>query len=150
MRLLAGVVFLVLWVHVAVSDVALSNEVTCYSQTAVGTAIQQGCSTCGCITCGCSGFSGTSVLIASKLGLATWPGSVSGGWSSATEQSFPLSSRGNSDWLPGNGSGAVHYRYPYYSYRRPWAHPGAECDHCMVTSSGETLRGFRMRVYCSG
>jgi hypothetical protein len=124
MRLLAGVVFLVLWVHVAVSDVAQSDEVTFDSQTAVGTAIQQGCSTCGCMTCGCPGFSGTSVLIASRLGLAAWPGSVSGGWSSVTGQSFPLASHWNSDWWLGIGSGAVHYRYPYYSYRRPWAHPG--------------------------
>lgn len=26
--------------------------------------------------------------------------------------------------LPNMDGGGVHYRYPYHSYRRPWAHPG--------------------------
>jgi hypothetical protein len=124
MRLLAGVVLVVLWIHVSFSNVALSDDGAFYSQTAVGMAVQQGYSTCGCFACGCSGFSGTSVLCVSKLGLAALPGSVSGGWSTVTGQTFLQASRGNSDWLPGSGFGAVHYRFPYHSYRRPWAHPG--------------------------
>lgn len=26
--------------------------------------------------------------------------------------------------LPNMDGGGIHYRYPYHSYRRPWAHPG--------------------------
>ena len=124
MRLLAGVVLVVLWSQVFVSDVALSDDGVFSSQTVVGMAVQQGCSSCGCFACGCSGFSGASVLVGSKLGIAAWPGSVAGGWPFAAGPAFLPVSQGDAAWLPGAGSGAVHYRYPHYSYRRPWAHPG--------------------------
>lgn len=124
MRLLVGVGFLVVWVQTAVPDFALSDDGTFYSPTAVGMSVRQGCSSCGCVSCGCSGFSGTSVLIGSRLGVADYSGGVAEVWPFAAGPTFPPLPRGNYVWSPGSGYDAVHYRYPYYSYRRPWAHPG--------------------------
>lgn len=34
--------------------------------------------------------------------------------------------------LPGMDGGGVHGRYPYHSYRRPWAHPGPKSANVSI------------------
>jgi len=34
--------------------------------------------------------------------------------------------------LPNMDGGGIHYRYPYHSYRRPWAHPGTPSTNVTI------------------
>jgi hypothetical protein len=86
----------------------------------------RGCSGCERTECGCcdpcrsghwrSGYSGYGVATACCGGLSSVSGTVASGHHGRFLSGY--------EGLPNMSGCGVHYRYPYHSYRRPWAHPG--------------------------
>jgi hypothetical protein len=65
-------------------------------------------------------------------------------WHSWHEQSGPVYWRGmrsvahhglflsGFEGIPSMDGGGIHHRYPYHSYRRPWAHPGTPSTNVTI------------------
>ncbi|MEZ6059984.1 MAG: hypothetical protein R3C19_06455 [Planctomycetaceae bacterium] len=80
---------------------------TCAAPVVHAPVLEPGCH-CGAAVSGCCGLGGAAGL----AGLYAGGGYAAGGSLTGYEG------------LPNMDGGGIHNRYPYHSYRRPWAHPG--------------------------
>lgn len=93
-----------------------SDDCGCHSAPAAVYAapvVQSGHAMAGCCGVG-GGIAQIGGLYSAEL---LYDGHAGGGGS-------PGSFLSGYEGLPNMDGGGVHYRYPYHSYRRPWAHPG--------------------------
>lgn len=89
-------------------------------ESAVGYAI----GTSGCVCGGGGGMAGRTVWMAAELGSALIDRNGYQEHPAVAAPFVPVVPGGQYLWSAGGGHSPVHYRYPYYSYRRPWIHPG--------------------------
>ena len=89
-------------------------------ESAVGYAI----GTSGCVCGGGGGMAGHTVWMAAELGSVLIDRNGYQAMPSVAAPFVPLVPSGQYLWSAGGGHSPVHYRYPYYSYRSPWMHPG--------------------------
>ena len=86
---------------------------------------------CGCCqaAAGCCGMGGGLAQIGGVYGLQGFHAHSGHGSGLHSGQPGFLSGY---EGLPNMDGGGVHYRYPYHSYRRPWAHPGTPSTNISI------------------
>ncbi len=94
--------------------------------------LENGCA-CSAAASACCGMGGGVMQIGSLYSAGSFNSgsSVSGGgsqWGGPAPGSFLSGYEG----LPNMDGGGVHHRYPYHSYRRPWAHPGTPSTNVTI------------------
>lgn len=108
--------------------VAYSAPVSVYSQPVnVAPAIEDACA-CTSVATSCCGVGGGMMQLGSFYGAGSIYGSGHTHSGSPAAGSFLSGYEG----LPNMDGGGIHYRYPYHSYRRPWAHPGTPSTNVTI------------------
>ena len=108
--------------------VAYNAHVLAYAQpVSVAPAIENACA-CTSAATSCCGVGGGMMQLGSFYGAGSIYGSGYAHSGSPTVGSFLSGYEG----LPNMDGGGVHHRYPYHSYRRPWAHPGTPSTNVTI------------------
>lgn len=94
-----------------------------------GTIAEAGNHRCGCLGMSAASDCGCAAVTAGCCGPAGLAGTYGSAWMArqAVYGSYGprlVSPFTGYEGLPRMDGGGIHYRYPYHSYRRPWAHPG--------------------------
>jgi hypothetical protein len=88
-----------------------------------------GCA-CSAAVPSCCGLGGGLSQLGNLYGSGSGYGAVyepwhdGGAWESAGAYGFSAGGYTGFEGLPNMDGGGINYRFPYHSYRRPWAHPG--------------------------
>lgn len=90
----------------------------------VESAVSYAIGTSGCACGGGSGMAGRTVWMAAELGSVLIDRNGYQAMPAVAAPFVPVVPSGQYLWSAGGGHSPVHYRFPYYSYRRPWIHPG--------------------------
>ena len=110
------------------SRVAYSAPAVAYAQpVSVAPAIENACA-CTSAATGCCGVGGGMMQLGSIYGAGSIYGSGLAYSGSPAVGSFLSGYEG----LPNMDGGGIHHRYPYHSYRRPWAHPGTPSTNVTI------------------
>lgn len=108
--------------------VPYSVRLMAYAQpVSVAPAFENGCA-CTSAATGCCGFGGGMMQLGSLYGV----GSMYGGMQSYSGSPAVGSFLSGYEGLPNMDGGGIHHRYPYHSYRRPWAHPGTPSTNVTI------------------
>lgn len=85
-------------------------------------------SACACSAAipSCCGIGGGLVQLGSMYGFSGSYGGISHGGPA------PGSFLSGYEGIPNMDGGGIHHRYPYHSYRRPWAHPGTPSTNVTI------------------
>lgn len=78
----------------------------------------------------CCGAGGGLAHVGNLYGLSGAYGDMSG--FSPAGGPAPDSFLSGYEGLPNMDGGGIHHRYPYHSYRRPWAHPGTPSTNVTI------------------
>ncbi len=95
-----------------------------YDHRIVESAVGYAIGTSGCVCGGGGGMAGRTVWMAAELGSVLIDRNGYQGMPAVAAPFVPVIPSGQYLWSAGGGHSPVHYRYPYYSYRSPWMHPG--------------------------
>lgn len=110
------------------SRVAYAPPVVPYSSpVAVAPIVENACA-CTAAAAGCCGVGGGMMQLGSLYGAGSIYGSHAAYSGSPAVGSFLSGYEG----LPNMDGGGIHHRYPYHSYRRPWAHPGTPSTNVTI------------------
>jgi len=110
------------------SRVAYSAPAVAYAHpVSVAPAIENACA-CTSAATGCCGVGGGMMQLGSLYGAGSIYGSGPAYSGSPAVGSFLSGYEG----LPNMDGGGIHHRYPYHSYRRPWAHPGTPSTNVTI------------------
>ena len=90
-------------------------------------AVENACA-CTSAATGCCGLGGGMMQLGSHFGAGSIESGMYGYSGSPAVGSFLSGYEG----LPNMDGGGVHHRYPYHSYRRPWAHPGTPSTNITI------------------
>ena len=105
---------------------------TTYSHSAISPAVDAAWGYTSAASACCGGSMGMSHLAVSPA-LHSWhvpSGAIgAGGMRSVPQHGAFLSGY---EGIPSMDGGGIHYRYPYHSYRRPWAHPGTPSTNITI------------------
>ncbi len=89
-----------------------------------------GCSAAVPACCGLGGLAGIGSIYSSHV---AYGGFAAGGYSTGYHGSpAPGSFVSGFENLPNMDGGGIHHRYPYHSYRRPWAFPGTPSTNVTI------------------
>lgn len=89
-----------------------------------------GCSAAVPACCGLGGLAGVGSIYSSHV---AYGGFAAGGHSTVYHGSpAPGSFESGFENLPNMDGGGIHHRYPYHSYRRPWAFPGTPSTNVTI------------------
>jgi hypothetical protein len=84
---------------------------------------------CSAVASACCGVGGGMLPLGDLYGSGSLYGtSANHGYGSPAPGSFLSGYEG----LPNMDGGGIHHRYPYHSYRRPWAHPGTPSTNITI------------------
>jgi hypothetical protein len=105
---------------------------TIYSHSALSPAVDAAWGYTSAASACCGGSMGIPHF-ASPAGFHSWHGQ-SGVISRGHGRSVPRhgSFLSGFEGIPSMDGGGIHYRYPYHSYRRPWAHPGTPSTNVTI------------------
>jgi hypothetical protein len=110
------------------AQVAYNAPVLAYAQPIrVAPAIENACA-CTSAATGCCGLGGGMMQLGSFYGAGSIYGAGDAHYGSPAVGSFLSGYEG----LPNMDGGGIHHRYPYHSYRRPWAHPGTPSTNITI------------------
>lgn len=93
-----------------------------------------GC-TCAAVSMPCCGIGGGIAQIGTAYSLGTFSDAgISGGAVVTGDHGAGNLASGLTGYegLPNMDGGGVNHRYPYHSYRRPWAHPGPRSSNVSI------------------
>lgn len=94
----------------------------------VAPMIENACA-CSAVASACCGVGGGMLPLGDLYGSGSLYGTSAGyGHGSPAPGSFLSGYEG----LPNMDGGGIHHRYPYHSYRRPWAHPGTPSTNVTI------------------
>lgn len=110
------------------NQVTYSAPVVAYAQPVnVAPAIENACA-CTSAATGCCGVGGGIMQLGSLYGAGSIYGSGHAQYGNPAAGSFLSGYEG----LPNMDGRGIHHRYPYHSYRRPWAHPGTPSTNVTI------------------
>lgn len=93
----------------------------------VAALTESGCA-CSAAVSACCGSTGGVMQLSNLYGAGTY-GTAGGAFLSGPAPGSFLSGY---EGLPNMDGGGIHHRYPYHSYRRPWAHPGTPSTNVTI------------------
>lgn len=108
--------------------VAYAPPVVTYAEPASFAPVVENACACTSAAASCCGLGGGMMQLGSVYGAGSMYSGVSGHHGSPAVGSFLSGYEG----LPNMDGGGIHHRYPYHSYRRPWAHPGTPSTNVTI------------------
>ncbi len=108
--------------------VAYAPPVLAYAHPVTSAPVVENACACTSAATGCCGVGGGMMQLGSFYGAGSIYGSGLAYSGSPAVGSFLSGYEG----LPNMDGGGIHHRYPYHSYRRPWAHPGTPSTNVTI------------------